>query len=366
MQHIEKSWQQIKFPVSVFFFWRLGLFFVGYISLVLLPFKKSFPYLEVLTKSGLPPWLWSWGNFDGVYYLRIAEKGYEAGEQVFFPLLPILIHYVHFFLPNYFLAGFIVSNLFALITAIALFTAVTSLFSREVAKWTILFLFAFPSSFFLGAVYPESLLLACVIIAFISTGVTSALFSFFAGTTKLIGVLLSLSAPFRPRKLFLGAAGIGLVIYMLYLSGHYHDPLSFLSAQSYFKNNRSASLVSLVTPVQVTYRYIRIFQTVEIHNPAYPLALLEFASFIFGLVALSLLTVRKKFPLSWLIFSWASFLLPTLTGTFQSLPRYLLVVFPIYIFFAEVKPILRLTILLIFIGLQFVLTILFLRGYFVA
>lgn len=368
MRCIKMSLTNIKYPLGIFFLWRAVLIIVGYLSLHLLPFKASFPYINsTLQTSHLPQWLWQWGNFDGVYYLRIAQKGYEAGEQAFFPLYPLIINLLTALTRNYLLSALLISNFLAAVSGILLYQLVRKHFSISAARWSVLILYFFPTAFFLGAAYSEPMLLVLVLSAFLSSGMTSAVFSALAGTTKLVGVLLAPAAVFPPRKIFLTGALVGLGIYMTFLASAYQNPFAFLSAQSYFGNSRAATIWTLVSPVQVAYRYVHILLTVDPRLYSYRLAILEVSSFLFGLTILTLITVKRKFSSSWVIFSWLSFLLPTLTGTFQSLPRYLLPIFPIYLYLAQIKQVsVKIFLLTIFGLLQFLLTIFFLRGYFVA
>jgi len=62
-------------------------------------FGNSFPYADrVLAITGLPEWIWGWGGFDGVHYLRIAQNGYQdLYYQAFFPLFLLLIRIFNFF-----------------------------------------------------------------------------------------------------------------------------------------------------------------------------------------------------------------------------------------------------------------------------
>src|SRR3990170_8020324 len=80
--------------VILFVIWRILLFLIAFISPAVIPqFGARFPYYqERLIASGLPHFIWSFGNFDGVHYLGIAQHGYiYQFTQVFFPLYPILI-----------------------------------------------------------------------------------------------------------------------------------------------------------------------------------------------------------------------------------------------------------------------------------
>ena len=86
-----------------------------------------------------------------------------------------------------------------------------------------------------------------------------------------------------------------------------------------------------------------------------------------AVVGLGLAALKIRW--SYILFAGIAILLPTLTGTFSSMPRYILVAFPLYIGLALVtksRPELRWTILSIS-GLLLVMnTLLFSQGYWVA
>lgn len=348
MKSIKKFWEQNNFVVLVFLVWRAWLFLLGAVSFRLLTFKASFPYIDpMLIASGYPQWFWHWGNFDGVHYLGIAQNGYAAaGTQVFFPLYPVLIKLGASLIQNYFLAAFLISNLAILFAAIILYRLSKS-------KWAVLFLFAFPTSFFFGSVYTESLFLLLILSAFYLTGAAKWLFSFLAGLTRLVGA-------------FVGAGIGGVIAYAFYLWQTFGNPLYFLSAQGSFANNRANSLLTLVTPPQVVVRYLKIFLTATPSHPDFLVAVLEFSAFLFGIAVLLWLTLRKKTPVSWLIFSWLALFLPTFSGTLSSMPRYLLTIFPIYLALAAIKSKeVKIVLLVLSVFLLSLLTTFFVRGYWV-
>ena len=76
---------------------------------------------------------------------------------------------------------------------------------------------------------------------------------------------------------------------------------------------------------------------------------------------------KKKVRLSYLIFSFLAFLLPVSSGTFTGLPRYVIVLFPIYIVLASIKNrSVRRAYMILSSALLFILLMFFARGYFVA
>jgi hypothetical protein len=193
---------------------------------------------------------------------------------------------------------------------------------------------------------------------------------------------------------------LGLASYMLYLWQTTGDPLFFFNSQSAFGANRSTHIILLP---QVYYRYFKIFFTATF-NWQYLIAALEFISFTFvaGVLSLDLYNIchsgvlslskgdrisvftkikdaisrtmasfqhDKKilFRLSLNLFSWINILLPTLTGTFSSVPRYALFAISIFYFLANMKNKFAQYLLLVFFAiLQIILFAFFIRGYFIA
>lgn len=341
---------------AIFSIWRAGLFIVSFCAQFLLPFKKSFPYADsLLVPTGLPQWLWSWGNFDGVHYLTLAQRGYDGfGTQVFFPLYPLFGNILSYLAGSQFVSLFLISNLSILIGAIVFFKLIKKYFDIRTAFWSVIFLFCFPMSFFFGAIYTESLFLLLTLLIFSLSGIKSIVIGVLAGFTRLIGAFTGLFS------------FIGLLLYMSYLWFRFGKPLFFLSAQSAF-GSRATSFTGLVTPFQTIFRYFKIFATVNSSSYDFWIAVLEFGAFSLGFAVLAWLTIKRKLPIRWLFFSWAAYILPTLSGTFSSMPRYLLPIFPIYLAGALIKNSnIKIIIAIICAFLLAVFTALFTRGYWVS
>lgn len=350
---MKKFWPAVKFVFPVYFFWRVSLMLFGLFSFRLFSFKASFPYIDqALIVSAFPQWVWHWGNFDGVHYLSLAKFGYREGDQVFFPLFPLAINILGNLLGNHFLAGFLISNLAIFFAAVVFYLLIVRDFNHSVARWAIIFLFLFPTSFFFGAIYTESLFLLLILCAYYFK---SFIFSFLAGLTRLVGFFV------------LPAGILGVFSYIFYLWKNFNNPFYFISAQAAFQNQRAFSLSGIITPPQAVWRYFKIFHTVSFSHPDFWVAALELTAFLFGLIILTWLTLKKKLPFKYLIFSWPAFLLPAFSGTFSSFPRYLLTIFPIFIGLAQIKSLaIKLLLLLIFVCFLPLLTMLWLRGYWIS
>ncbi len=187
-----------QFIAQVFLLWRLWLFFLAWLGGEFFRFLPRFPYSDVLlVASGLPNWIWSFANFDGVHYLTIAKSGYSSQyTQVFFPLYPILIAFFSKILPflNPIIISLFVSNLFFLFMLLILQKLLNFDYNKTAVKQMIIFLIVFPTSFFFGSIYTESLFLFLVISAFYAcrkkqwflAGIIGAL----ASATRLVGIFL--------------------------------------------------------------------------------------------------------------------------------------------------------------------------------
>lgn len=378
---------RIRHIFSTWIFWRVALFLISALSIFLIPvFGNRFPYNDVILKaSGLPPWLYQFGNFDGVHYARIAKDGYAYQfTQAFFPLYPLLIKIVTpIFLGNYVLTGIVISSIFAFLS-IWMFIKLLELEKNKNIFWIILFFLFFPMAFYLGTIYNESLFLflvfSCFYFAKRKKWWLVGIFGGLASATRLIGVFLlpaliyelyysvdkthSLNTKYKIlNTIYILLVPFGLFAYMTYLQFNFHDALYFLHAQGAFGASRSTGIVF---PLITLWRYFKILTTVPVAQYNFWVAVWEAGFFLAGLLLLSIATI-KRFKISYLIFSWCAFLLPLFTGTLSSFPRYLLVCFPIYILLGSWENKIGKNILLItFLILNSIFLMLFARGYWVS
>lgn len=177
VQQSEKSvsfWRDALLP---YLGTRLVLILVGLLAaFYILPLLKSNAILpSVSENTRFPDVLWAmWRRFDSGFYLDIARNGYwpastlkGASNWIFHPLYPLCIFlFAHLFGGSdvaFNLAAVLVSNAAALVAITYLYKLVRLDFNAPVAARTILFLALFPTSFFLSAMFSESLFLACAV-----------------------------------------------------------------------------------------------------------------------------------------------------------------------------------------------------------
>lgn len=364
--------------ILLFIVWRVTLFIVAFASPTIIPdFGARFPYFEErLIASGLPHFIWSFGNFDGVHYLGIAKDAYAYNfTQVFFPLYPALVWLLNLLIGNLIIAALLISNVAFLLGLIIFYKLISLVYSEKIAMSSTVFVLAFPTSFYFGAVYTEGIFFLLIVTAFYlaeknkqsfstSRMLASSIVGSFASATRLIGLFLAPALFFTKKRSIvpLLVIPIGFLAYVLYLQIEFNNPFYFLSAQSIFGQERETTRIVLLP--QVVWRYIKILLTTE--DLVLANAALELASTVFAAVML-FIAWKMKVKREWLIFSAAAVLVPTLTGTFASMPRYILVAFPIYIVLAHLKSTqVKIAVIFIFLALLFATTTLFTQGYWVA
>ena len=186
------------FPVvKIFFWWRIGLFLLGLISTSLIGFLFPYPSFQRLIElgNGISS-IWSWGGFDGIHYLTIAESGYVADfTQAFFPLFPWIIGLVVKYLSlNFLYSALLVGNL-SLLIAVCLFWRLLRIdFKSDQSRQIILSLLLFPTAFFLGAVYGEAFFLCLVFGSFLAARrkkwLLAGVIGSMAAATRLVGIFL--------------------------------------------------------------------------------------------------------------------------------------------------------------------------------
>jgi len=266
--------------------------------------------------------------------------------------------------------------------------------------WFIFFVLTFPTSFFFISLYTESLYLLFFIGSLLSTRNKSYLIAFICalaiGLTRVTGIFLIIPLFFellqtQDKKrdntpiwkqiidvfkswkniLVLLAPIIGLGIYSIYLKITTNDFFAFFNLQPISNATRSTELILLP---QVLYRYLKIFLTATL-NFQYFIAGVEFVTILFvgSLIMYDFWRIisgsqKNAYTLIGLhLNSLAILILPTLTGTLSSLPRYAVPLLSTYYILATIKNTwIKVLIGLVFVILHVILFSYFIQGYFVS
>jgi len=346
-----KSFKRLFYSVLLLFIIiRIYLQFLAGLAIKFIPFKPSFPHWNTILKTLGSKWLWLWGNFDGAHYLNIAKINYKDDlTQAFFPFYPLLIKAFNFITHNSLWSGLIISHL-SFIGFIYFFLKLGLLdYSKKTVRWAAILLLFFPTSFFFFSTYTESLFFLLAAAAFYFSRkkkfLLAALLAGIASATRLIGVFLlpailweywQSAKKLKPLKLttisLLGVSGISSYLYYLYK--RFNNALIFIHSQPGFGAGRQVDKIILL--YQVIFRYLKMLATVDLSNQIYPVLAFEF---IMALIFLALIiwALIKKIRPSYLIFMIPAYLLPTFTGSFSSMPRYVLACFPLFYLLGNLK-----------------------------
>ena len=321
-----------------------------------------------LTHALADPLLAPLARWDSVWYLRIADSGYgdSAPRAAFFPLYPLLVRAVA--TPFGASKGALLVAAYALslagfLGALFLLHRLTELeLGRRLARPTLLLLAVFPAALYFGAPYSESLFLLLAVGAFYAArsghwawaGTCAAL----ASATRSAGLLLLIplamlwwgSRPRRPRDAaWLLLAPLGIGAYAAWLGFVEGDALRFLDVQEAWSRELSVPLAGAWDGLVAAVDGVRQLASGS-RTPVYfeaaagdpfriaAINVMLFVTLVFAVVAC--VGVWRRLPRAYGAWVAASLLLPlTFPVTPQplmSLPRFVAVLFPLFMWLAIV------------------------------
>jgi hypothetical protein len=195
-----------------------------------------------------------WARWDSAFFLQIAEHGYDRASAAFYPLYPALVAVIgRVLFGHYVVAGIVVSLAAAAGAFLLLQRLAEERLGVDGARRAVLYLALFPMALFLQAVYSESLYLLLVLAAFVlaergrfaGAGVVAGL----AILTRVTGLALlpalALLA-WRSRDRTRSLAGVALAlpvaaVYPLVLWQQIGDAWAFVHAQERWHRHLSAA-----------------------------------------------------------------------------------------------------------------------------
>lgn len=294
-------------------------------------------------------------------------------------MFPMLIHALTpLFDYHDFTSSLLIVHLAFFVSLFLLWKLIRLDFSNSVAIWALIFLLTFPTSFFFGSIYTESLSLVLILGSFYAARkkhwAVAGILGGFATATRFINIFLLLALlwefweqhKFKIKTkslLWLLLIPAGLIGYMIYLQVNLGDALAFIHVQPAFGANRSGGEIILLP--QVLFRYLKIMITIPWIEYELRVAVLELFMFCFaiGLLLLSLNKMRK----SYLVFAILSIIVPSFSGSLASMPRYVLLAFPIFIILGTIEnTVLKALLVISFLPLLAILLMLFSQGYWVS
>jgi Mannosyltransferase (PIG-V) len=340
---------------------RLALLLVGWLGFRLLPLPVSFPSAWEIGPDGnrhavvdhispTPhPWVNMVSRWDAGWYIEIARDGYryERGSPsnaAFFPLYPLLIRAIHalLFLPandySWLVIAIALSNVALLISLTYLRALLAMDFDEDLAPRTITYLLIFPTTFFFSCVYSESLFLGLTVAAFYyartSRWLLACILAALATLTRSQGIILALpllidylrERNFRLRKVGWNMTAFALIpaallAFALYLKLKFGSWTVMLDVQSIWGRH-------LMSPWHPLAWFLR-------HAPPLSPEHHDKLDFAFLLVLLgAAIAGLRRLRISYSAYIWTSVVFFSCWGMLGSIPRFDLVIFPLFIVLA--------------------------------
>ncbi|HEY0516510.1 MAG TPA: mannosyltransferase family protein [Solirubrobacteraceae bacterium] len=304
-------------------------------------------------------------RWDSAWYLDIAHSGYGGQSSAFFPLYPLLVRLVATVsAPGALLVSGYVVSLAALFGALYLMHRLVALElgSSELARGAVLMLALFPGALWLGAPYSESLFLLLSVGAFYAArtgrwavaGVCAAL----ASATRSAGIVLVVplvilwwkSRDRRARDLgWIALAPAGLVAYSVYLAASIGDGFAYLHLQAVWFRSFAGPLGAVPDGAVAAWdglRQILSGQRAHVYFTAAggdPIGVGWHNLELFGFLLLAIgavVGVLRRLPVAYGAYVVAALALPLSFPVgpepLMSLPRFLGVLFPLFMWLALV------------------------------
>ena len=318
---------------------RIGLTLVGLAALSVMPHGVSF-----LAFPSDAPWLLVWAQWDAEHYIDIALDGYSYAPGTysnisFFPLYPWLMRAAALALgqldrETVTLVGFVISHAALFVALLYLAALVARDFGIEAGRRAVLYVLVFPMTFFLSAVYAESLFLATSVASLFHArrgewyraGIAGGL----AAMTRPFGFLLVIPIAIelyrqRPNLRYalpsLALVPSGLAIFFGYSWWRFGDALAYVQGNNVWGREFAwpwSTLMGFVEGPLIVF--------------GWPKSIVDL-SFIVGMVVTAVAAWRLL-PPSYAAFASIGLFFTLSTGVWYSAPRHALALFPLFIVLA--------------------------------
>jgi hypothetical protein len=391
---------------------------VGAVHFVIVQITASLAFLNgTLREDSSPQWfdpvrMNGWAHqlveplrhWDGLWYKLIAEEGYAARPNAypaFWPLFPWLMNAAReVFGGATETAGWVIANTTFLLALIVVYRLVALDFGRAIARRTLWILALFPTAVFFSAAYTESLFLFLAAWALLCarTGnwLGAGVLGLLAALTRSQGVLLLL--PFAvlffqqkgpdlrrwvPDAVYAALPALGPVIFAWHLDRQGVDPLAFVKVQEQWGRYQAPPWETIRTGFTGDRCFTGIncgaewgwlgdlvrhptWTTLTSGNFRYTVAESDTLELVATLLFLGLALIGlRRLPLYYSAYVWPALLIPlygpSLRHALMSIPRFGLVLFPLFVMMAIilhrprflVPALIFSTILLILLSAQF-------------
>jgi hypothetical protein len=339
MTTARQQWQQLDWSLVWMILAVKGVIFVfgvqSYLVFANKPIDRWYGWLEI------------WNRWDSLRHIRLAQMGYagvgsERADLIGFPLYPWLVWLFALIFQDYLVSAFIVSGLALIAAGLLLRKLVLTDFPDSVARNSVWFMLIFPTAYFLHINYNEALFIALTVGCFLAARQEhwslAGILGIFLCLTRLNGLviipalLMEVILQYRASRrwqwqwLWVLAPFLGFGIYLLLNQYAAGDAFAFIAVG---RENFHKSLSVPWDGIRVVYNLMWFSEI----SHAQMGGVQEFVFIVLGAVC----TVACGFLLrpSYTVWMAGNWLLFTSSGFILSVPRYTLVMFPIFILFAR-------------------------------
>jgi hypothetical protein len=295
-----------------------------------------------------------WQRWDGVSHLNLARLGYfgvPRGHSVYYPLYAFLTRVVSQGLrSDYVVGGLVVSTVAAVVTLACLYRLAERIYGPTAARWAVVTLSVYPTALFLIAPYTESLFLALTLGAFLAAyerrwwlaGGLGALASLTRGPGMLTSAALGWIAwrqwrtePASHSVRWVAQATLGLVLPVLggLAFTWWRASAGFPSMADSLRVYSGLEMTDPISGLVAAFKQLVAVQDL-------PVLLDVSSALLFLCLTVGMILNRRWRRGEWLIYVVANlgvFLSKRslVASSLQSLPRYVLVLFPAFVVVGE-------------------------------
>ena len=330
---------------------KIASFLIAVWAFRLLPFCQRCWWVNFLyPRPQELKWFSVFKTWDGQHYLYLSQQGYvpEQMSNAFFPLWPWLIRAGTTLVGgNSLLVAMVLAHVFSLVVLVLFYKLVRHLYSARMAFRAGVLLLTFPTAFYLHLPYSEALFL-CLVVGGIYALVrrrwlwAAGLWYLMPlarvqGMLMIVPLIVEMVVSHRKARrismlpyMFVGGAFmLGVATYFLFMQLGTGSWNGGFAALKFYGNYYSLSL--LLKPWEwVRLNFLESFLVLH----GYRFSVIDRLFFAVFLLVLALGWRRMGKMLMSVMMVLG--LVVALSGTFTSYPRYLLVVFPMYIVLARV------------------------------
>jgi hypothetical protein len=274
----------------------------------------------IVTTNGWKPGFQALANWDGGWYLSIAQEGYEGRSHAFFPLFPMLLRLFSLLPVPLPLAGSILNaGLF-----LASIRVLQKLYPERDSG--LLVYAVLPFSFFFVSLYTESLALFLSVMFVWSLRerkpALAFVFGCLAGLTRITSIALLMFGIDEIRKkrtsTMIASTGpaVGIGLYSMFLWATTGDPLKFFHVQETFGRNTTFDLGRFIQMLTRSFRTPGGFDDVSI--------------IVIAVVAVAAALLAFQGRIGEALYCAMLIAVPLSTLTLASLQRYALLAFPAF------------------------------------